>query len=314
MSKESAMALFGAQTSGNTPTTQEPPAAQAVNEVNTPASGAPATTGEPLKSQRFNEFAKKEAEIVRMRQQIAADRKELEEPMRVYKEFQTKKSSDPIAAMKLLGFSETDIFNYMAASAPPELTAEEKAIKAAEAATDAKIKAFEDAQAKKQTDQQAIVDKQSIQSFQAELGKTIQANKEKFEYCAYKGEEAQDLAYELTVAVFRDTKGKDLLKPEEAIQMAEDHYEAEDKAMSGIRKRQPAESKAPVAAPSAPVRTRTMVTNHGAGPVETPKPTLNHTRTLTNAATSTMASMRQARNESKDQKRERLINMLRGGG
>jgi hypothetical protein len=313
MSKESAMALYGAPTQ---PTTQAPPAVQESQPTPAETSGDIPTTAqpEPLKSQRFNEFAKKEAEIVRLRQQVIADRKELEEPMKVYKQFQDLRGKDPLGAMKLFGFTDTEIFNALAAQAPPDLTPEEKAIKAAEGATEARIKAFEDAQLKKEQEHQAMVDKQSIETFQSELGKTIQSNKEKFEYCAYYGEEAQDLAYELTASVFKDSKGKELLKPEEALQMAEDYYEEKDKAMSGIRKRQPVETKAP--APSTtktPTRTREFITNHSAGPVEVQKPAINSTRTLTSASTSSMASMRQARNETKGQKRERLINKLRNG-
>ncbi len=299
MSKEAAMAMLTGSPAPAAPSPEIPVAPE--------AQAAP----EPLKSTQFNAFAKKEAELVRQRQALSAERKTLEEASRQYQEFQLKKKEDPIAAMKMLGFSETDIFNYMANQQPVELTSEEKAVQAAQKAADERIKAFEDAQMKKEQDFQATQDKQAIATFQSEIAKVMQTNAEKFEYCAHYGEEAQDLAYELTAAVFKESEGKELLKPNEALEMAENYYEEKDKAMSGIRKRQP--PKAEVAPPAPAERSRTVTPGYPNQKMDQPKPTISKTRTLTNAATSTVASTRYAGNETRTQKRERLMDRLRNG-
>lgn len=298
MSKEAAISML---TGESAPVTAPAP------EVTAPVS----TETAQLDSTRFNQFAKKEADIVRMRQEVSAQKKELVQAAKEYQAFQEKKKTDPIAAMKMLGFSEADIFNYMAEQAPVEISAEEKAIKAAADAADARIKAFEDAQEKKLKDSQLESDKQAITTFQNEIARTMESNKDKFEYCAYFGEEAKGLAYKLTEEVFRTSKGQEVLSPMEAIAMAEDYFEEQDKAMSAIRKRQPK-----VEAPAAPAEVQRSRAVTPGFPNETqvqPKPVITHNRTLTNAATSTLASSRYTRNETKDQKRERLMQALRNG-
>lgn len=141
MSKEAALAAVTA-TIGPTETT--------------PTATPSATTGTVPES-----LAKKEAEIVRQRMELkkqqeewAPRQKKAEEILKIGEEFETLRKTDPFAAFRRIGFSETEIFNFLAASETKEPTAEEKAIAAATAAADAKIKAFEDAQIAKATQEQ----------------------------------------------------------------------------------------------------------------------------------------------------------------
>lgn len=291
------------------------------------ASGAPAVEATPtsaaevappiLQSTPFSHLAKKEAELVRQRTEFkreqetwGQERSRLAEAKKQYDQYNEAKKTDPVAALKMLGFSETDIFNYMANAQPPELSAEQKVVQAAEAAAEAKIKAFEDGQIKKQQDAQISQDRQLIQGFKTELAQTIEKNAEKYEYCAYYGPEAEALAYEITLAVVNDSKGADIITANEAVQMAEEYFEERDKEMNKLKKRNPTP-----AAPepkAEPTRTRTVSAPQTAVS-DIPKPTITKSRTLNNGISSTIASTRLARNETREQKRERLISALAGG-
>jgi hypothetical protein len=303
MSKESAMSML----SGNP--IAPPPSI-------TPESIAPVQSETvQLQSTPFNHLAKKEAEIVRQREQLkkeqelhSIERNKLLEVKKQYDDYQEKKKTDPVSALKMLGFSEADIFNYMANQQPVELTPEQKAAQAAEQAAEARIKAFEEGQLKKEKEAQQAQDQSLIQGFKGEISNAIQKNAEKYEYCAYYGPEAEALAYEITLAVVKESNGNDVITAEEAIQMAEEYFEEKDREMSGLKKRQPRAPEAPQKTDQ--TRTRTLST-----PPKTdqPKPTITHSRTLHNGATSTVAATRLTRNETKEQKRDRLISALREG-
>lgn len=303
MSHESALALA----SGNS--SPEPVA---------PAQEASIQGSPQLQSTPFNHLAKKEAEFVRKTQEFkkeqdtwGQERARLADAKKQYDQYNELKKTDPVAALKMLGFSETDIFNYMANAQPPELSTEQKAIQAAEAAADAKIKAFEDNQTQKQVQARQAQDQNLIQGFKSELNQTIAKNAEKFEYCNYYGPEAEALAYEITLAVVNDSKGADIITAQEAVQMAEEYFEERDKEMNKLKKRNPTP---PSAEPKVePTRTRTVSppqASVGEGP---PKPAITKTRTLTNGISSTIASTRHRMNETKEQKRERLIQALANG-
>src|SRR5579863_6089690 len=163
MSHESALALA----TGTSTPTQE-----AISQ--TPISQ------ESLQSAPFTHLAKKEADLVRARQEFKRDQEiwnqektRLQEAKKQYDEYNEAKKTDPLSALKKLGFSETDIFNYLANNQPPELTSEQKAAQAAESAADARIKAFEEAQTKKEKDAQIAQDKSLIQGFRQELNQVI---------------------------------------------------------------------------------------------------------------------------------------------
>lgn len=305
MSKESAMAVA---TGSPIPASIETP----VNSVASHSSEAP----QQLQSTPFSQLANKEAEIVKARDEVKRERElinsekqKIQAIQKQYDEYQTTKAKDPMAALKMLGFSETDIINYLANQTPEELSPEQKAAQAAEAAFDAKAKAFEENQNKKIQEQQKQADTQLIQSYRNDVAKTIAANPDEFEYCNYYGKVAQDLIYETVLAVVAESKGTEVVSAKEASQMVEQYYEDMDKEMNKLKKR------GAVAAPteSQPVsteRTRTVTPGYPNEPQ--PKPTITRTRTLSGVSPS-MASARQAMNETKDQKRERLMNILRGG-
>jgi hypothetical protein len=301
MSNESALAMMTGQPAPTAPS---------------PATPVADTTGGALQSTPFNQLAKKEAELVRQKEQfkrerqtIEAEKVKLAEIQKQYNEYEEKKKSDPVAALKMLGFSETDIFNYMAANEKKEPTTEEKAAQAAAEAADARIKAYEEAQQKKIIEQETQRDNSLIAGFKSDISNAIKANVDKFEYCNYYGKEAEALAYEITLETLKTTQGKDVLTPSEALELAEEYFENRDKEMMTLKKRQPA---VPVEKPAEPAE-RTRTVTPGFPNEKQPNPVVNKTRTLTSAATSSVASARLTKNETREQKRERLMDRLRNG-
>lgn len=292
----------------------------ALATVTAPASLPPEAIQNPEVPQpdaaRFAALARKEAQIVRDRETFkkeqetfASEREKVRAIAKRAQDFETLRQTDAIAALKSIGFNETEIFNYMAAQEPkPELTIEERAKQAAEAAAEAKFKAWQEAEAKKLETQQGQRDKQIVEGFRAEMSKFIETNQEKFEYCAFHGKAAEDLAYEIVVQGLRDSNGEDLIDFKEAIQMTEDFYEEQDQAMSTLKKRQPKDQ--PAAAPAAPQRTRTVTSGD---PNYKPVPPITRTRTLSNDSRPTAASSA-PRAETREQKRERLISLIAANG
>jgi hypothetical protein len=305
MSNESALALAQGSTdltpNLNVSTQDNDHSTVGVEDSGPGTSESPAPSA--LKSKAFVQLARKEADLQRQRQEVAAEREKIQAAAQEYQKYLQLKQTDPVAALKVLGFSETDIFNYMAANQPVELSPEEKAAKAAESATEARIKAFEDAQAKKQQEAQEQADKRVIDQYRDNVAKIITGNPLKFEYCAYHGPAAQELIYETVKAIVDSSQGADVPTPEEAALLVEQFYEEEDKTMSTtIKKRQPKIEDQPLKAevsPRPPERSRTLQQ----GPA----------RTLPPRATATVASTTKM-TETFAQKRERLIEKLKNGG
>lgn len=317
MSKDAAMALL---TGSSVPTQNPSPPQSEVTSI--PSEGvSPSAASSPpkeLQSTPFSQLAKKESDLVRQKQEIkkqqelmASEKAKMSEIQKQVQLFEETKKKDPIAALKMIGFTETDIFNYMAAQEKPELSPEEKAAQAAVEATEAKLKAYEEAQLKKVQEEQTKRDQSLIQGFKEDLNQVIASDPVQFEYCHHYGPVAQELMYETTLAVYQASDGKEVLTPREAAEMVEAYYEEQDKLMSSLKKRQPTPV-APSASEEAqaPTRSRTVTTPAGSEP---PKPVIHKTRTLTNAATGTVASTRHRMNETKEQKKERLIMALREG-
>lgn len=302
MSKEAALAA-AATAIGVTPPAAAP--------VATATPSAPATGDVPAS------LAKKEAEIVRRQQEFKKQQadfdiknKRADEILKIGEEFNTLRTTDPVAALRKLGFTETEIFNFLAASEKKELTSEEKAVAAAEAAADAKIKAFEDGQTKKAQDEQERRDQQTLTSFKTSITAVIKADPVKFEYCAYEGASAEALIYETVLQSVAQSAGKDAITALEAAELVESYYEEKDKGMSALKKRTPASPT--VESNTKTERTRTPdPTSPGAA---TAKPTVTRTRTITNKATATVASTTAKRPETPGEKRARLENLLRNGG
>lgn len=307
MSKESAMAVA----TGSSPA----PSASAPT-VAAPQSNLSVVPPQPpeLPSAQFSQLAKRESEILRERQSlktereaIAAEKAKYEPIAQKYSDYLKQKETDPVAAMKTLGFSETDIFNFMAASQPVEVTPEQRAAQAAEAAAEAKIKEFEETQKQRALSQQKESDDAVVRVYRADVSKVIASDPVKFEYSNYHGPEAEALAYETALACAAKSDGKDVPTALEVAEMVENYYEEQDKAMNGLKKRQPKEAPAPVQQTSRnPQRTRT---------ISSPADTLKPGRTLGSNATTTVASLKPSvTHETFTQKRERLIEKLRNGG
>lgn len=286
MSKESAMALMN-----GTP---------APVEVVAPA--APVTEVAPTKevdSDRFARLAAKEARLVKERegfkteqQRLLDERKGLEEVQAKIKHFEELKKTDPVQALKDIGFTEDDMFNFLSGKVKEELTPEQKA----EAAAQAAIKKFEDAQEAKAKKEQEDAYDQSIKSFKGEIKSAIAKETETYEFLNYQGALGEELVYETILEIYKIDK--EILPHEamkEALELAESFYEEEAKKMMMLKKLAPKVEATPakVEEPKAPV-----------------KPSI--APSLTNKVTTTIAST-VPRPETRAEKRARLEEQLRAG-
>lgn len=268
-------------------------------------SEAPETVGEPqatteLESTKFTALAKREQALVKEREALKREKDALEserarvkEVLTPFEQFKVLKEKDPVEALKNLGFSETDIVNFLAAE-KKEPTMEEKAAAAAKG----EIENFRKEQAEKESKVQAEKNIQLIKSFENQITNTITKEADKFEYCNFYGKIAEAQIMETVQQVLIDTG--DLISAKEAAQMVEDMYEAEDKAMSErIKKRKPLVPEPVQVIPDAPLKPSVAGVP--------PKP-----KSLTNAATATVATTVN-RKETSEQKRARLEEALRSG-
>lgn len=300
MSKEAAVALL----------TGEPVAPiQGVTEVTTDKP-AEAVAGTVLDSDRFAKLAAKEASLQKDRENFKTEQQkvyEREGKLRAIEkqilDFEEMRSKDPIQALKILGFTDTDVFNALAGNEKPAATPEE----IARLATQDELKKYEQAQLQAQAKVQAERDTKAIAGYKDAIGKVIEKQADKYEYCNFYGPVAQDLVYETVLQIMEDEQkaGSAITTPmdamREAIELVEGFYEEDDKSRMSLKKRQPkVEATAPAPTPP-PQRTRSVST-----PAAKPVPT------LTNKTTATVSSQANGR-ETSSQKRTRLENMLRGG-
>lgn len=276
---------------------------------------APVETATPaimaVDSDRFAKLAAREAKFVKEREQFKSEQQQLYDlknqllPVKQqYDKFKALKEKDPVAALREVGFTEADIFNFMAEK--PEVTAEQKAIEAAEAAANAKIKAFEDAQAKKASEEMKARDSRAIDGFKQTISKSIEKDAEKYEFCAFEGPEAEGIIYETVLEIMKIDKDVAPHKAmQEAMELTEKYYREKDEEMGKkLKSRQPKE---PVVAetkePSKRVRTP-----------DTRNSPMKPIATLTQKAAPTVTSTTPAKTETREQKRERLENVLRNLG
>lgn len=313
MSRESAMSMLNGASSGVVTPPLVPqvspmpePKTEAATEV--PKTEAVTTA---IDSDRFAMLAKKEAKVQKEREewkaQVAKERAEIEElktklktPYEKIQAFEALKAKDPIAALKEIGFTETDIFNFMAGQEKKEPTTEELA----RAAAAEEVNKFKQEQAKVAAELQKSRETALLSSYTDNISNAIKKNPDKYEYANYFGEEAKELGLEFARECVK--ANQEPPTPEEVAEAVEEYYEEQDKAMSALKKRQP---KVEVKAPSEsdrmfkkePERTRTLTDTTG-------KPL----KTLTNKATATVAST-VTRKETHEQKKERLIAALKAG-
>ncbi len=253
-----------------------------------------------LESDRFAKLAAREAALVKDREASKLEKLEFEKQKEALKkvqtdieEFETLKKTDKIAALKKIGFSEEDIFNFMAGKeAPKEKTAAEIATEAAEAAT----QKLRDEMAEEKTKLETEKTDKAIKAYKEEIGKQIKAEAEKYEYCNHNGEAANELIYQTILGFMNDDNELspvDAMK--EAIEAVEKMYDDEYTKLKLLKKFQPKEE---------------MKVEPAVVPKALPKPA----PTLTNKATATVASTTVVTRETPRQKRERLENALRNMG
>lgn len=308
MSRETAMAV-----ATGTPPPAAPAAPDAV--VGPEAANAPAATPQaaaPTTSDpRMSALLKKEVALVNERQAFGRQKAEHEARLKQAdtilnkgKLFEDTLSRDPVEALKLIGFSDTQIFNIMAESQKekPTKTAEE----IAKEETLKVLKERDEADAKRRSEQEMSANDRAVNSSIQEIV-TRAENQEKFAHCAYHGEDAHEIIKDTLygfakqeaernpgIVFDKQTSEALLLEATEAIERW--YREGYKKMRSKFDPENPAPA-APevVAAPE-------------------PAPTAQETRakTLTNRIAPTTAAIQNQR-ETAEQKRSRLERVLATG-
>jgi hypothetical protein len=293
MSKETALQM----TNGTTPAPTEAP----------PAAAAPAqpteTKADDIQSSRFAIHAKKEAQLVKDREALKKEReewlaqkKQADDILAKGKLFDETFAKDPVEALKLLGYSEAQIYNIIAEGAnPKEKTPEEIAREAARLEIEENEKKRKDSEAQAQRER----DEKVIAKLKTDITDTLKKKADKYEYCAFEGPDAEAQVFEIIAQNLEINK--ELLSIDEAFDILEEYYEKRDQEMSKLKKRQPKpqpeptpdDEPAPAAAKSA-----------------TPK---TAAKTLTNQVTATVASTIPAKRETRSQLKDRLAKRLAEG-
>lgn len=311
MSKEAALAMVtGTQASTPAVESVQAPLAEALTPEKEAMDTPPVPT--EMESSFLAKKAKWEQERIKKELELKKEREQILEARKLLGEFEEKKKSNPIEAIKLLGLTEADFFNYAAEVAKPELTPEEKAIQAATEATEAKLKAYEEELQKKQAQAQAEKDEQAMTAYKKAIASAFEANKEKYKFSASIGDDPEGLALAYVTEVFKESGGKELLTIEEALAETEEYYK-NDWLMKEAKLKPPAppspQEGSQEMAKKEPERTRTVTASD---PSQTPKPVVSKTRTLNNGATATLASLTQKR-ESLSEKKARIIKDIAEG-
>lgn len=225
-------------------------------------------TPESLSSDKFAQFAKKEAKLQREREALATEKKAMLESKAKYddvekkfRDFENLRQTDPIAAMKLAGFSDTDIFNVYAKAEQDKKASESPEAKAI-AAADARIKEFEEKQAKQAEEAKKATDDATLKRFRSDITKTVTSDKDKYEYCNFNGPYAEDLIYVTMENIVKELKPDESMPSlSEVADMVETYFEEQDKSMNSLKKRgyKPVEVQAEVeAAPTPITRSKTL--------------------------------------------------------
>ncbi|CAN5950592.1 unnamed protein product [Sphagnum jensenii] len=256
-----------------------------------------------LESTRFTHLAKKESELQRQREEFKREREEIlaeKEKLKPIHEklskFEELKKTDPVAAIKLLEFSESDLFNFISAQEDTS-TPEEKARKAAAD----EIRKFQEEQSKKEADLTEKQNAQIISDFKDRVSKAMSADKEKYELSNIPGyeKESQELAFEFTKECIQ--KGEEAPTAQECADHVEEfwktYWEEKRELMKNIKKLTPQE---------AAVEAKQKIDQLKAE--VSPMPA---SKTLNNKMTASSASAIDKRSETRDQKRERLMAALR---
>lgn len=295
MSKQSAMNMAtGSTASVASPSlvAGSPPVDATVSPVEgtvTQAVEAPRT----LDSDRFAKLARKEAQLFKEREEFKKEKEWVSERKQRWDKFEQTKSQDPVEALKMVGFTDTEIFNALSGSVPKEITPEERAAQIAKEQIEAYKKEVE---TQKVTEQQAA-DKRTLTNFKNRITNTLSKDPDKYEISLYNGKAAEDLIYETMLVDAQNLKeGEQLMSLEEAAEEVEEYYKSYFEGARSLKKLTPqqVEEIKEEIKQQAPIQ---------------------KSKTLTNAAAPTVAAtVNTGKRESREEKRERLINQVRMNG
>ena len=285
MSKETALGMIPASAP------VAPPPVAPIEGVSTQPS--PETPKE-LDSTRLSSLMKKEAEIVKEREALKKEREANlteKEKIKAIQEnlsnFEQMKAKDPMAALKLLGFSEKDLMNFISAE-KENISPEEIASRTVKNELDK----YKEEQARKEQELTLKRNEQILTQFKSDITKAVTADPDKYEFINHNGAAAEELIYETVNNVLQDSG--ELISIQEAAEMVEGYYEEMYKNMSNLKKVKPKEEVATEAPKDEPLK-----------PQVSPRP--SPAKTLTSKETATTASTTIYKRESSDEKKQRLI-------
>lgn len=268
----------------------------------TPEPTATATPTPPNADDKLQALIAKETKLQKEREQLKLEREQLNQEREKIKpitekwqQFEDLKSKDKIEALKLVGFTEEDIVNYIANKPEPvEPTPAEIAAKAAQD----EVEKLRKEMTEKETKAQKERDEKNINAFKEGIGQTIKKDAEKFEFLNHHGSDAQELVYETILEFMKEDQE---LLPMDAMKKALDSVEAfygeQAEQLLSLKKLAPKLQKTePVPEKTEPVK-KTVVETKPVIPAR-PNPT----------------PVKPPQGETREQKRARLENMLRNGG
>jgi hypothetical protein len=340
MDRDTAIAMLSGQTPPPTqitaqeappadPKTQEaaiPPAKESIGDpTQAPEASAESTetkeSPKELDSARFARLAKHEAKLQAERQAFKDERtkfdgekEQLRSVQSQIQEFERLKKEDPIKAIKFLGFTDTDVVNFMSQE---EKTPEQKAQEYVDAKLkerDEKEKTEREAANKQQTEAQKQVEAQAIQEFKGSIGTVVESDKDKYEYCSFHGAAANELIFETVLECLKeDMKTNPKATPisaQEAADMVEKYYEDQDKAMSTLKKRG---VKKETSANEELVSTGLVGEKPTVGRPMPQKTTIPKTLAKTTASTAASVPAKTTTPMTREQKREAIIAKIKAG-
>lgn len=292
MSKESALSMLSGSIAQPSPT----PA------PTDPVAPEPVSATEASPDVRMDHLFKKESQLVKEREALKAEQATHAKEKETLKSIQTKiqqfedmRVSDPVAALQGLGFSETDIFNFLSKAEEAKADPVTQAQKAAAA----EIQKFRDEQAKLQADTKALQTERVLTQFKSDITAQVKSDPDKYEWLNFHGPLAEELIYDTVAEVLNDSG--EVISVQEAAERVEAYYEEQDKRAAALKKR--AGASKVVSAPADPiVSVRTEAPNAYRAP----------SRTLSNKVAPSVAST-VTKVETRDQKRERLMDQLKQG-
>lgn len=306
MSKEAAMAIMTGQPvnnvnpslvvgdMGNKTETNLNPGLAPLEDI-----APPSEVKKVLDSDRHAALAKKEALLVKRELESKKLEAQAKEVLKRAAEFEEKKKTDAVGAMRDLGFSDTEIFNlFTSVTEKKEPTAEELARSVAQEEL-GKYKTEQQKAADEvlKTRQKALIDK-----YTADIEAAFKADPDKYEFSTHYGAQAKADAMFVAQEAVKD--GGEPLSPTDIAEIVEAMYEGEAEKLKSLKKMQAERAANPnEQVKKEPERTRTITPPVGAN---------LPAKTLTNKVTATVASTVK-RNETRDQKRARLEDALRRG-